>query len=446
MSVSRRTFLGTSAAAVLAAGTLASKNVFGANDRIRVGCVGLHGRGRSHIAAFSDLAGSEVTALCDVDRKVLEEQAGRLRRRTGKQPKTYVDMRDLLADGSVDAVSFATPNHWHTLGAIWACQAGKDVYVEKPLSHNLWEGRQLVEAAARYGRVVQHGAQRRSDPEWIRAIQRMREGVIGKVYMARALCFKARGSIGHKPDGPAPDGLDWDLWQGPAPARPFNPNYVHYNWHWFWAYGNGDLGNQGVHQMDVAVWGLDKGFPVRVSSSGGRFGYEDQGETPNTQICTYTYGDGTLLVFEVRGLPTNDEGGARVGNLFYGSEGYMIEREFFDTKGRPIRDVGRAAAPRAGRRGTRAAPSPPPTVRGTGNHYETFLRAVRSRKPEDIAGSALDGHLSSGHCHLGNIAFRVGRDLTFDPTTERFVGEFSGEANVLLSREYREGFEVPRLI
>lgn len=429
MSMTRRRFLGSSAAAVLAAGTLAKGRVFGANDRVRIACVGIHGQGGSHIRGFTALDGAEVAALCDVDETVLEDRAKWLIETTGKTPKTYVDMRDVMADDSIDAVSFATPNHWHTLGAVWACQAGKDVYVEKPLSHTVWEGRQLVAAAKKYRRIVQHGTQRRSDPGWVRTMQRLRAGVIGEVYMARGLCYKTRNSIGVKPDTAPPDSLNWPLWQGPAPDRPFNPNYVHYNWHWFWDYGDGDLGNQGVHQMDIAVWGLGRGFPVRVTSVGGRFGYKDQGQTPNTQVVAFTYGDGALLVFEVRGRATNDEGGARVGNLFYGSDGYSVEKTLYDKTGKEIPDE--------------TGPTEPIPV--TGNPYETFLRAVRSRNECDIAGTALDGHLASAHCHLGNIAYRVGHDLELDPSAERFVGAHSRAANKLLTRRYRKGFEVPKL-
>lgn len=430
MGVTRREFLGTSAVAVLAAGTFSRSTVFGANDRIRMGVVGINGRGEAHIGAFTDLPDSELVALCDVDAAVLEGRAKEIEQKTGKRPKTFVDMREMFADGEIDAVSFATPNHWHTLGSIWAMQAGKDVYVEKPLSHNVWEGRQLVAAAEKTGRILQHGTQARSEVDRIRALQRLHAGEIGEVYMARALCYKRRDSIGIKEPSPVPQGLDWNLWQGPAQERPFCANYVHYNWHWFWEYGNGDLGNQGVHQMDIALWGLDKGLPTRVSSMGGRYGYKDQGETANTQVCTYTYPDGVMLVFEVRGLFTNDESGVKVGNLFYGSNGHMVDTKLFDANGKEIPD---------------AAPATPETLGTTGNHFEMFLKAVRSRKQEDIRATALNGHLAASHCHLGNIAYRVGRQLTFDPQSEQFTGEGAAEANPLLTRLYRAPFEVPQI-
>jgi len=430
MSVTRRQFLGTSAAAVMVAGTAARGKVLGANDRVRMAVVGINGRGRSHIEGFTELKGAEVVALCDCDKQVLAGRAKELEERTGNKPKTYVDARDLMADDAVDAVSFATPNHWHTLGAVWACQAGKDVYVEKPLSHEVWEGRQLVAAAKKHNRIVQHGTQSRSDPKWVRAIQRLHEGAIGEVFMARALCYKRRDSIGAREPEDPPARLDWTLWQGPAQEKPYCANYVHYNWHWFWDYGNGDLGNQGVHQMDIGVWGLGKGFPTRVASMGGRYGYDDQGETANTQVCNYAYADGTMLVFEVRGRYTNDEAGVMVGNLFYGSEGHMIGTTLYDKDGKEIPDKDRVSLKELGI---------------NGNHYSTFLKAVRSRNPEDVRGTALDGHLASGHCHLGNIAYRLGRQLEFDPASEQFSGGHVDAANAMLKRQYRDGFAVPEL-
>ncbi|HPC16149.1 MAG TPA: Gfo/Idh/MocA family oxidoreductase [Candidatus Hydrogenedentes bacterium] len=429
MEFTRRQFLGATASAALVAGTMGRGTVFGANERIRVACVGIHGRGGSHIDGFSDLPDSEVVALCDVDAHVLEERAAELEKKTGKKPKRFRDMRDLMADKDIDAVSFATPNHWHSLGSVWACQAGKDVYVEKPLSHEVWEGRQLVAAAEKFNRVVMHGTQRRSERDWARAIQRLQEGVIGDIYMARALCFKNRDSIGTGEPKEPPAHLDWPLWQGPAKEEPYCDLYVHYNWHWFWNYGNGDLGNQGVHQMDVAIWGMNKGLPVRIASMGGRFGYTDQGETANTQICTFAYADGTMLVFEVRGRATNDEAGARIGNLFYGSNGYMVDGKFFDKNNKEIPDE----------------KGPGEDITVGGNHYASFIRAVRSRKPEDNPAPARVGHIASAHCHLGNIAYRLGATLTFDPASEQFTGPDAAQANPLLKREYREGFEVPQL-
>lgn len=428
MSMTRRAFMGASTAAVLAAGVLARGKVFGANERIGVCVMGLNGRGGAHYEAFSKSPDSEVVALCDVDEKVLEEAAYRVEKATGKRPKTYVDIREALNDPAVQAVGIATPNHWHSLAAIWAVQAGKDVYVEKPLSHEVWEGRQLVEAVKKTGRIVQHGTQRRSENTWRRDIALLQSGeIIGPLYMARALCYKRRDAIPRDTDQEPPANLHWRLWQGPASEKPYNPMYVHYNWHWFWHYGNGDIGNQGVHQMDVAVWGLNKGLPVRMFSGGGRYTYTDACETPNTQVATFTYADGTLLQFEVRGRWTNKEEGVGVGNLFYGQNGYYVEgKGFFDTNGKPIAlDDGKYPKP------------------GDIDHFQHFLNVVKSRKQEDIHGNALEGHISSAHCHLANVAYRVGRSLDFDPQMESFKN--ADDANALLKREYHPDFTMPAL-
>lgn len=428
MKVSRRGFISASAA-VFTAGVFGRGTVFGANDRIRVACIGINGRGISHIEGFTKCRGSEVVALCDVDSKVLAARTKQLKEKTGKEPRVFVDMRDVMADQNIDAVAFATPNHWHTLGSVWACQAGKDVYVEKPLSHSVWEGRQLAAAAEKYGRVVVHGTQSRSDRTWLRAIQRLNEGVIGDVYMARALCYKNRDSIGNQEFKQPPTNLNWPLWQGPAKEQPYCDNYVHYNWHWFWEYGNGDIGNQGVHQMDIATWGLGMQLPVRVAGMGGRYGYQDQGQTANTEICTFTYPDGRLLVFEVRGRATNDEAGVKIGNLFYGSAGYMADRKFFDKDGKEIPDTNANAD----------------NEDDADDHFANFIKAVQSRKPEHNPAPASVGHISSAHCHLGNIAYRTQLTLTFDPATERFTGVGADDGNKLLKREYRPDFEVPQL-
>lgn len=436
MSMSRRTFLGTTATAAVVAGTMAKGKVFGANEKVRVACVGIHGRGASHIAAFSEHPESEVVALCDVDSDVLQRGGEMFKKVKGRMPRLATDVRELLARDEIDAVSIATPNHWHTLIAVWACQAGKDVYVEKPLSHEVWEGQQLVAAAKKYNRVVQHGTQGRSEARWLRDIKLMHEGCIGELHTARALGFKNgnRGSIGFAEDSTPPSNLDWNLWQGPAEERPYNPLYHPYNWHWFWHYGNGEIGNQGVHQMDIAVWGMNRGLPVKVYSTGGRYTYKDQAETPNTNTACFTYADGTELIFDVRNRFTNSEGaavvngelkeGVRVGNLFYGSEGYYVEEVGFFDKNDKLMDV-------AGE-----------DVKSD-NHFANFIKAVKSRNPEDNRADVAVGHASCVHCHLANISYRLGRSLEFDPATERFVND--DEANALLTRAYRDGFEVPEV-
>jgi len=428
--MTRRTFLGASAAAVIAGGTLVRGRAEGANSRIRVAVIGLHGQGGGHMNFYLQSGDAELVALCDPDEHVLDRRAGEAEAKSGKKPKTFTDVRDLIADDTIDAVSIATPHHWHTLASVWSAMAGKHVYVEKPAAWSVYEGQQLVAASKKLDVIMQHGTQRRSSAGWIRDIALLRSGeIIGPVYMARGLCYKNgnRGSLGFKDDSPPPEYLHWDLWQGPAARREYNPNYVHYNWHWFWRYGNGEIGNQGIHQMDVAVWGINKGMPVKVSSDGGRYTYEDMGETPNTNVATFKYPDGTMTVFEVRNRFTNDEAGVSVGNLFYADGGYYVEGQgFFDKKNQKI-DIDETVHPY-------------PEVPGC---FQTYLNAIKSGRKEDIHGTMEDAHLGATHCHLANISYRLDRSLSFDPETETFLDD--SEANDLLSRDYTEGFEVPKL-
>jgi len=431
MSLSRRHFLGASAAAVIAAGTATKGKVYGANEKIGVCVMGVGGRGASHLKGFSESENSEVVAICDADERALSARARMMERATGKRPKIYTDVRDALADDAVHVLSIATPNHWHALATIWACEAGKDVFVEKPATHNVWEGRQLMAAAKKYDRIVMHGTQRRSDRRWLRDIPLLQSGeIIGPLYMARGLCYKHgnRDSIGFRDNEEPPESLHWRLWQGPATDVDYHANYHPYNWHWFWHFGNGEIGNQGIHQLDIAVWGMNKGLPTKITSEGGRYTYEDQAESPNTNTAMFTYEDGTMLVFDVRNRFTNDEAGVRVGNLFYGSEGYYVEgKGFFDTRDEPIKiDDNKYPRPESA------------------GHYENFLAAVRSRNEDDIYGNAWDAHVSSAHAHLANVSYRVGHTLKFDPKTEQFVDAPEG-SNALLTREYAPGFEVPQL-
>jgi predicted dehydrogenase len=424
--VNRRTFLASAGAGAAALGLASRTRAAGANDRLRVAVVGVRGRGRSHISAFCGREDTTVVALCDVDSRVFAEPAKEVEGKTGKAPQLVGDLRRLMDDKSIDIITIATPNHWHALAAVWACQAGKDVYVEKPVSHNVSEGRKIVEAARKYGRVVQTGTQSRSSTGLKDAFEFLRSGRLGKIFLARALCFKPRGSIGQKADTPVPAGVDYNTWLGPAPERPFNPNRFHYEWHWNWDYGNGDIGNQGIHQMDIARWGLGKDtLPTHIQSTGGRFGYKDDGETPNTQIAAYRYDD-CLLEFEVRGLPTNDEKGVKIGNLFYGPEGYMtINGDRWATFLGPKEEPG-------------------PSGKGGGDHFGNFVKAVQSRKPELLNAEILEGHRSSALCHLGNISYRLGRAVAFDPKTETFGAD--SEANALLTREYRSPFTMPEKV
>jgi predicted dehydrogenase len=403
----------------------------GANEVIRVGCIGIRGKGQAHMGGLEAVPGTEVVALCDVDESILGARADDMENRCGRKMKRYTDYRALVDDPEIDAVSIATPNHTHTLIAIAAMQAGKDVYVEKPCSHNLWEGRQLVRAARKYKRMCQHGTQGRSSPAIREAVQKIGEGLIGDVYMARGLCFKWRPSIGHAPDEPVPPGVNYDLWLGPAPKRPFSRNRFHYNWHWHWDYGNGDMGNQGVHEMDMARWGLGVGLPEKIHASGGHFMFDDDQETPNTLVCAFEYpAEKKMLVFETRHWITNHEGFGEgssnaVGVTFYGSEGYMQVR-YFDYK----TFLGKQR-------------EPGPSGEGGPNEYERFIAGVRSRRHEDLGVEIEEGHLSSALCHLGNISYRLGRTVRFDPKQETFPGD--AEAAAMLTRDYREPYVVPAI-
>jgi len=383
---------------------------------------------------------AEYVALCDVDANVLERSAALIESAQGKRPNTYRDIREALQDKRIDVVTIATPNHWHALATIMACQAGKDVYVEKPLSHSIYEGQQVVAAAEKYARIVQHGTQKRSDRTLIRDMRLIHDGFIGEIHESRGYVYKTgnRRAIGHGLPGPVPTSLDWQLWQGPSQDRPFLLNsdrrkpglYVHYDWHWFWEYGNGEIGNQGVHEMDVACWGHNRGLPVKVSSFGGRYAWDDDGQTPNTQATTFTYGDGSILTFEVRNLGSFDEADAgNCGNSFFGSKGFYVSgKGFYTYKEGPMSHRERI-------------PVDEPAL-DRGSKWDHFFRAVRSRKPQDMAVSTLDAHQSCVHCHAGNIAYRLGRSLSFDPKTERFA---DADANTYLKRDYRSGFEVPQL-
>jgi predicted dehydrogenase len=423
--IDRRTFLvGVGAA-------LAAK---GANDQINVGIVGLRSRGRDHINAYHRQTNVRIAALCDIDSAQLERGVALTKSLGRADPKTYKDFRKMLADKEIDAVSIATPNYWHALHTIWACQAGKDVYVEKPASHCIWEGRKMVEAARKYNRMVQVGMQSRSLNHKRKAIQLLHDGVIGDVYMAKGICYKRRLPIGSAPDSEPPLGVDYDTWLGPTSNRAFNPKRFHYNWHWFWETGNGDIGNQGVHELDIARWGLGTAQPKRIHSTGGLFLDHDQ-ETPNTQTAEFEYGD-KLLTFEVRGLLTNSEGtiGRRsdgyVGNLFYGSKGWMsVDSEDFQVH------LGEKGEVSQQMRFTE------PERTDTAPHVENFLKATRTRNYKDLNADILEGHISASLVHMANISYRTGHKLQFDAATETFTGD--AEANKLIKQQYREPFVVP---
>ena len=427
-SLSRRSFF--QGAAVAASTT----RVLGANDRIGVGIVGLGGRGGSHLGSYSRIADCQVTGLCDVNQAARERAQARLAQAGGAKAKEYVDMREMFADKDIDVVFIATPNHWHSLATIWACQAGKDVYVEKPASYNVYEGWRLVEEARKHKRMVQVGSQGRSAPHKIKAMQLLREGIIGKVYMAKGLCFKRRRSIGKTPIEPVPPGLDWDKFLGPAPIRPYTQNRFRYNWHWFWDTGNGDIGNQGVHEMDICRWGMgDVGFPRWTFSSGGKYIYDDDQETPNTQLATFDYGDAEI-VFEVRGILTGPEAGQSVragnsiGNLFLGADGWMwVDGGSFQVYRGEKNEL--AMEEKAGR-----------GADGTALHMQNLLAACRSRNHKELTADVEIGAASAALCHLANISYRVGRKLAWDAAGKRFVND--AEATKLLTRDYRKPYVV----
>jgi predicted dehydrogenase len=411
------------------------ERVFGANDRVRLAVCGLHGRGKDHLGGFSRLTNVEIAALCDVDENLLRTRGG---------TQTFIDVRKLLEDKSIDAISIATPNHWHSLMAIWACQAGKDVYVEKPCSHNFWEGRQLVRAAQKYNRIVQHGTQIRSSAAVREGIEKIHQGVIGDVYLARGLCFKWRDTIGRTPAEPVPAGVHYDLWTGPAPLKPFTRNRFHYNWHWIWDTGNGDLGNQGVHQVDVARWGLGVKFPIRISATGGHFIFDDDQETPNTLNCAFEFdlpdGKRKMMEFEVRHWITNHEaeigqgrmfgGHNTIGNIFYGSKGYLATGDEDANSYQSRLGRGQGAGPKGHARG---------------DHFANFVDCVRSRKKENLNAPIEEGHISCALVHLANVSYRLGRSLRFDPDNEQVIAD--DDANHLLGdgdRGYRAPFTVPK--
>lgn len=430
----RRTLL-SGAAAAFAIHSSKSR-ILGANDRVQVAVVGVGGRGTNHLQEYVKLPNARVAAVVDVNQAAQEKAVALVKRETGEEPKIYFDMREAFKDKGIDAVSIATPNHWHVLSALWAVQAGKDVYCEKPVSHNIFEGQQLTAAARKYQRIVQVGQQSRSIPHKIEAVKRLQDGVIGKLYAAKGLCYKRRKSIGKKPDMPTPAGVNWDLFLGPAPLRAFNELRFRYNWHWFWDTGNGDIGNQGVHEMDVALWGMGvTEFPRSVVSTGGKFAYDDDQETPNTQHAAFDLGAGRQLEFEVRGLITTEEGGLKlrggnvVGDLFFGEDGvlamdYSGYQVFKGENRELIHDV----------KATRGESE-------TGRHMANFLAAVKSRKHTELTCDVAVGALSAAYCHLANTSYRLGRKLAVDPKTQTYVADPA--ANKMLTRNYRAPYIVP---
>ncbi len=452
--IDRRTFIKRSSvvSAGVVTGLAVTENapaVSNPSDTVNIAIIGIRNRGKEHYRALSKVPNVRIAKLCDIDQRLLPEAVADVERLTGYRPGTETEYRKILEDKDIDAVTIATPNHWHALQTIWACQAGKDVYVEKPVSHTILEGRRMVEAARKYSRVVQTGTQARSAFPMKKAIEFIRENGIGDVYMAKGLCIKPRASIGHVQDGEIPEGVNWDAFLGPAPYRHFNLNRFHYRWHWFWDTGCGDLGNQGIHQADIARWALGKtAHPVKIQGSGHKFIQDSDQETPNVQHLTFEYGDSSILEFQVRGLPSNKEGGISVGNLIFGSKGWIsIEDE---DSGRSEVRYGELNLLPIGYSSYKEQAGPvfsnesPETADAVKNHFLNFLGCVRSRNWHDLNADILEGHVSTTLCHLGNIACRLRRTLEFDPAGETFVND--REANSFLTKTYRAPYLLPETV
>ncbi len=478
--LTRRRFLQSSTAAAatssfLITGTRASGQIKGANDRLRIAVAGLNGRGGSHIGGWMGQQNVEVAYLADPDENVLGRRVKEVNNRAGGAytTKGIKDIREALDDKSVDAISIATPNHWHSLMTIWAAQAGKHVYVEKPMSHDVQEGRVAVEAQKKYGVVIQHGTQRRSDSGIAGLHAAIQDGKFGKLKISYGYCCKPRGGIGFKEPSDPPSNLDWNIWRGPAQIDQFHGNYVHYNWHWFWKTGNGDLNNQGTHQLDVARWAIDKDqtHPIRAMAIGGRFQWNDQGETPNTMFGIAEYPNGQYCFFNVRNV--NYKGYQRqVENEYYFEDGGKIIRGQYYAKGSSKGE--RVSVPRG-----EVTP---------GGNWGSFIAACRANDPNMANGNVYDAHYGCVLGHLMNNSYRLGKKvpfnakagkfgdnadaaehfgklhaimaegvgipedgneyivgpwLTFNPDTERHTGDYAEEANRLLKDPNRSGFEVP---
>jgi len=480
MSVTRRTFVKQSIAAIGLASTFAisgsraSGQILGANDRIRVGVVGIRGQGSWHIKQFGEMENVEVAYLIDVDSEVLDSRAAEVEKNFGNKPACFQDLRKALEDKNLHAISIATCNHTHSLNTIWAAQAGKDVYVEKPCSHNVFEGRKCVEAAEKYKVMIQHGTQQRTSTGRSLMLAALNSGKYGKLKIAKGYCCKPRWSIGFKPEEPPPETLAWDIWLGPAPLQPFHRNFVHYNWHWFWDTGNGDIGNQGVHEIDLCRWMSQKTLPKSVVTFGARYvngpenDFKDQGQTPNQTLSLYDYGE-SMILFETRGLVKDNTDWKPI-----------VEVELYTDKGVI--------------KGTNFTPyDSTESVKIEAEHekrsdktpFLNFIACVRSRDRSKLEADILEGHYSAALCHLGNISYRLGETtsvdsvkkafgddpiiqkavgdvlknttdalpelkdpqwtlgptLAFDPEKEKFVD--NPAADKLLTREYREPYTVP---
>jgi len=423
----RRSFLGSAAA--LAATGLGTLEAAAPSETVNVAVLGC-GRGAHLARAFAQIKQSQLVAVCDVDESRGQALCNQIEQLSGRRPDYVVDFRTLLDRKDIDALAVATPDHWHAPVTIHACVAGKDVYVVKPASHNIHEGRIAVTAARKHKRIVQHGTNLRAAPHYKQAWKLLSEGAIGKVMMVKAINNQRRGRMSHRKDEAVPKGVNYDLWMGPAPKRPFNRNRFHGGWHWLWDYGTGDLGNDGVHQVDIGRWALNLGAPKAVSCSGAKLGWAgDAHEVPDAMVVTWEYDD-LLYVFEQRDFTPyrmqthmNDN-----DNIIFGDQGYMmIDRDgyrIFHERGKPGKSFYKKWS-------------------DDGGHYRNFIDCVKSRKQDELNADILEGHYSAMLCHLGNIAYRTGKRLEFDAKTETFTNDKA--ANDLLGREYRKGYELPRV-
>lgn len=395
----------------------------GPNDEIRTAILGIRSQGKQHITYHQATPNVRIATLCDPDERLFAERAALVK---GGKPATEVDFRRVLDDKNIDCVCIAMPNYWHALATVLACQAGKDVYVEKPSTSRIAEGRVMIAAGKKYDRVVQNGTHMRAHTGRQQAIKLLRENLLGELYMVRSFIYNPRESIGRQPDGAVPDGVHYDLWTGPCAEQPFNPNRFHYNWHWYWETGNGEIGNNGPHMTDLIIQGLgrEETLPVKIASQGGRYVWKDQGETANTQVTTYTYADGLVVTLDVRNLPSNKEVDIDEGTIFYGPKGYLV------VTGKGFHSM--------------IDKQPGPKGEGSGAHRElvrNFYDVVRSRKKSDLLAPIEYGHTGAALCHLGNIAYRLGRTVEFDPKTETFPRDDA--ANAMLTRNYRKPFAMP---
>lgn len=434
-------------AGLVAASSFLTKNFANnsPNDRINVAVVGIHNRGIAHIRSLVAIPNVRIAALCDIDERLFQKGIQEVQEKGGNTPTTETDFRKLLDNKDIHAVSIAAPDHWHALQTIWACQAGKDVYIEKPISYTIEEGRKMVQASRKYNRVVQTGTQSRSSSIVHEAIKLLKNGIIGEIYMGRAIVFGFRTNIGRVKDSPIPDGVNWDLFLGPAPYRPFNENRFHYKWHWFWDTSTTEFGNNGTHGVDVIRWAMGKNeHPHKIQCMGGFHIWDSDQEIPNVQLGVFQYEDGKTIQVDVRSLYNNEEAGQKGGEFIYGSKGWMhithtSYKTFLgaDNEQGPSLSVDDASDPKD----KKAIQE----FKGTdGPHMANFIDSIRSRQWQDLNADIIEGHYSTAMMLLGNIAYRTGRTLTFDGKAEKFIND--EEANSYLTRSYRSPYVLPEKI